>query len=156
MRAPVLDLSIPTSDKTLRLIVDMVTASVGRVTDALDVAQLLVPAGHVVAAGATVSVPGTTFSLNLADSFIDQASLVIDGKTAAGGPIPCQLYDVTASQVIATVALTAVQGVRVGTWTNVQPVNAEHTFQLRVVGDSVNAQTLYSVHARFRTSRFTK
>lgn len=111
-------------------------------------------AGLVVAAGATVTVEGTHSALDFLDAHVDTVRLIVRGKTAAAGPITLQLYDVTNAVVLAMVTVSAVNGTNVGAWTTVGDKAGERELALRVVGDTANAQTLYSVHAQFYTQRY--
>jgi hypothetical protein len=141
-------------DERVRQLADVMKASTGKVTPILDVTMLHSVAGLVVAAGATVTVEGTHDSLDFLDANIDSARIIVRGKTAAAGPITLQLYDVTNNVVLATVTVTTATATQVGAWTSVARVAGERVIALRVVGDSANAQTLYSVHAQFYTQRF--
>jgi hypothetical protein len=142
------------SEEKVRQVADTLRECLGRLTSILDVAMLHSNAGLAVPAGATVTVEGTHTSLDFLDANIDTVRLIVRGKTAAAGPITLQLYDVTNAVVLATVTVTTVTGARVGAWTAVGAKAGERELALRVVGDSANAQTLYSVHAQFYTQRF--
>ena len=142
------------ADERLRQLADVLTATSGKVTPILDSTLLFSNAGLVVAAGATVIVEGTYTSLDFLDARIDTVRLIVRGKTAAAGPITLQLWDVTNSVILATVTVTTTLATNVGTWTSVKAVAGERQLAIRVVGESVNAQTLYSVHAQFYTQRF--
>lgn len=141
-------------EEKLRQVADVVRTTAGKLTPILDVTMLHSNAGLVVAAGATVTVEGTHTSLDFLDAHIDTVRLIVRGKTAAAGPITLQLYDVTNATVLATVTITTVNGTNVGSWTAVGDKAGERELALRVVGDTVNAQTLYSVHAQYYTQRF--
>ena len=154
---PVLELTqrFDQKDEKVRQLADVLKATSGKLTPIVDVALLHSNAGLVIAAGATVTVEGTYTSLDFLDANIDSARLIVRGKTAAGGPIAIQLYDVTNSVVLATTTVAAANATNVGSWTSVAAKSGERQLAIRVVGDSVNAQTLYSIHAQFYTQRFT-
>lgn len=142
------------ADERVRQLADVLTATSGKVTPILDSTLLHSVAGLAVVAGATVVVEGTHTSFDFLDAHIDTVRLIVRGKTAAAGPITLQLWDVTNSAILATVTVTTVTGTNVGTWTSVKAVAGERVVALRVVGDTANAQTLYSVHMQAYTQRF--
>lgn len=154
---PVIELTqrFDQKDEKVRQLADVVKRTAGKLTPIMDVALLHSNAGLAVAAGGTVTVEGTHTSLDFLDANLDTARLIVRGKTAAAGPITLQLYDVTNSVAIATVTVTTVNGTNVGAWTSIVPVASERELALRVVGDSANAQTLYSARAQFNTTRVT-
>lgn len=129
-------------------------AILGRLTSLVELALLSVPAGYAVAAGATTSLPGTKRLLNTADANLNQARLLVEGMTAAG-TVTAQLYDLTASAVLASVTLTNVNQLHDSGWVVVGLFNSDHQIEARIVGDSVNAQTIYGVSAHFRTTSVT-
>ena len=153
---PVLELTqrFEQKDERVRQVVDVIQKSSGKLTPILDIAHLLLRAGDVVAAGATVLLEGTYVSLDMMDANIDSARLVVRGKTAAAGPVVVNLYDVTNSVVLATVSLTTVLGTQVGAWTSVAAKAGERVLAIQVVGDSVNAQTIYAIHSQYYTQRY--
>lgn len=152
---PVVEFPIWPDDPQVASLLDILRSALGRVTSLVDLTLLTVPAGHGVAAGATVSVAGTRRVINTADAAIDQARLIVHGVTAAGAAITIEVYDVTAAAVLCTTTVTVALGTNVGAWTALAPFNSDHTIELRVVGNGVNAQTLYSAELQLRTTRFT-
>lgn len=142
------------ADEKLRQVVDVLKATLGKVTPILDVAHLHNNAGLVVGAGATVTIEGTQSSLDFLDANLDSLRLIVRGKTAAAGPITVQLYDVTNSVVLATVTVSTVNATNVGAWTSVAAKAGERELAIRIVGDGANAQTLYACHSQFYTQRF--
>lgn len=154
---PVIELTqrFEQKDEKVRQLADIVKRTAGKLTPIMDVSMLHSNAGLVVAAGATVTVEGTHTSLDFLDANLDTVRLVVRGKTAAAGPITLQLYDLTNSVVLATVTVTTTLATQVGAWTNISPVAGERELAIKVVGDSANAQTLYSARAQFNTTRVT-
>jgi hypothetical protein len=128
--------------------------ALGRVTSVLDLGLLSANAGLTVTgtAGALV-LPGSYAALDAADAVLDQVRLVAHASTSAG-TATLQLYDVTAGAVLCDVSLSGAAATQQGSWTRVAPWAIDHVVVLRVVGDGVATQTLYSVHAQFRTVRF--
>lgn len=153
---PVVEITqrLDVGDEKLRQIADVVKATSGKLTPILDVAHLHSNAGLVVGAGATVTVEGTHSSLDFLDANIDSARLIVRGKTAAAGPVTIQLYDVTNGVVLATVTVSTANGTNVGAWTSVASKSGERELAIRVVGDSVNAQTLYAARSQYYSQRF--
>lgn len=140
-------------DEKTRQIADVVKATAGKITPILDT-TLLHSTGLIVGAGATTTIEGTYTSLDFLDANLDTVRLLVRGKTAAAGPITLQLYDVTNSVVLATATVTTVNGTNVGAWTSVTAKPGERELAVRVVGDSANNQTIYSIHMQAYTARF--
>jgi hypothetical protein len=152
---PVLELTqrFEQKDERVRQLADVLQRSSGKLTPILDT-TLLHSTGLIVGAGATTTIEGTYTSLDFLDANIDTVRLLVRGKTAAAGPITLQLYDVTNSVVLATATVTTVNGTNVGAWTSVAAKAGERELAIRVVGDGVNAQTIYAIHAQLLTTRF--
>lgn len=139
-------------DATLSGIMKRLIQTSGRLTAINHIPLLRVTAGQNVPAGATVAIEGTQTVLNSHDALANHMRLVIRGKTAAAGPITCNVIDVTNSnKVLCSVTVTTTLAMQIGTWTRIVMWNVDHTLQLQVVGDSANAQTLYSVEIQSRT-----
>lgn len=148
---PVVDFPVVVTDPTLQAVLDVLRQAMGRLTPLLDLPLLIDHAGYTVAAGGLLTINGTYRTLNLADAGITQARLVVDGTTAAGGPITVDVYDATANVVLCSTTVTTTGGV-VGAWTLVKPRNTDHTFSFRVHGDGTNAQTLFAATLQLRTA----
>lgn len=147
----IVDFPVVITDPEVQLLLDRLRDVLGRLTALLDVTLLLDPAGYVVTAGGLVTVPGTTRTFNLADAGITQARLVVDGSTAAAGPVTVDVFDTTTNTVLCSTTITTTGGV-VGAWTLVKPGNTDHAFALRVHGDGTNAQTLRSASLQLRSA----
>jgi hypothetical protein len=135
----------------------MLRKALGKVTSLLDLTLLFSNVGVNVPLSATFTdIEGTHHSVNTADAGLDYARLIVKGNTAAGGAaITIQLYDATAAIVLCTVTVNVTNQLNTGAWTRIKPWNADHTIQLRVIGDNAKAQTLYNAHAQFNTLSFT-
>lgn len=152
---PVVEFAHDVSDHTKTL--ELLRRSLGKITAIADFTLLYANAGVNVPLSATFTdIEGTQHAINTADAGLDYARLVVKGNTAAGGAaITIQLYDATASVVLATTTVTTTNQLNTGAWTRIAPWNADHTIQLRVIGDNTKAQTLYNAHAQFATLNFT-
>lgn len=153
---PVVDFPIrfEQGEAHLRNVVDRLTGCLGKTVSIVDVCFISNNAGLVVAAGGTVTLAGSYLWLDLSDSNIDSARLIVRGSTAAAGPITLEAYDVTNSAVLCSVTVTTSLATNKGDWTRINEVGGEREIALRVVGDSANAQTLYSVHLQLQTVQY--
>lgn len=131
-----------------------VQRALGRVTSLLDLGLLSVNAGLVVT-GSLVGLvlPASYVVLDSADAALDQVRLVAHASVSAGTHT-VQLYDVTAAAVLCQLPISGAAATQIGAWTRMVPWATDHVVVLRVVGDGVATQTLYSAHAQFRTVQF--
>jgi hypothetical protein len=168
---PVLDFPLPLTgqDRALSAALDALRASIGRVIALVDIPLFYwqVPSNVLLdetdgadgynLTAATVSgtvIPGATTAVDTADAWLDQVRVVVYGKANTVNAT-VQVYDNTNSVVLCTLTLTTTLGLQTGEWSVITPKAGDRELRLRVIGDGVNTQTLYSAHVQFRTLRFT-
>lgn len=151
MNLPVLDFPIPLSgmDRKLQEALEILRAATGHIHPLLDLALFWSPAGTTItaAAGAGTTLNGAAV-VDTAEISATQVRLIITGT----GTGTAQLYDTTNSTVLSSVALNGTTAT--ASWASLTQVANDRTLRLRVVGDGVATQTIYSAHAQFRTTRF--
>lgn len=148
---PVLDFPIPldTQDAALREALEILRAAEGHLHPLLDLLVFFSPAGTTITAagGAGTTLNGTSV-VDAAEISLTQVRLVVTGT----GTGTAQLYDTTNSTVLASVALNGTTAT--AAWASLAQVAGDRTLVVRIVGDGVASQTIYSAHAQFRTTRF--
>lgn len=141
------------ASETLGDLIQTLRGVLGRIASLVAWTMLEESVGFNVAAAVSTDIAFTAESFELADAGVDQMRVQCYGKTAAGAGIAVLVYDLTNARELCRVALTAALQLNVGAWTKVPAKGSDATLIVRVLGDNVNAQTLYSVRVQARTTR---
>ncbi len=153
---PVISISArPPAGSPARQIMDVLHALFGKVVSLGTVALLLEIGGHTVTnavAGAGTALTKTRTTVYFEDAGVDSVRLLVRAENSASGSVTVQLYDVTASAVIATATVTnASEQTADSGWTVYAPGSGDVEIELRVVGDGVFDPILYGAHMHMRT-----
>ena len=151
MRPPILDFPIPltSADRALQEALEILRASTCQVHPLLDLLLCAQSSGQTITAatGAGTTVNGAAV-LDTSETSLTQVRLIVTGT----GTGTAQLYDLTNSLALTTVALNGATAI--GTWVAFTQKALDRTLSLRIIGDGVASQTIYSAHAQFRTTAF--
>lgn len=150
-RYPVLDFPIPLGvlDEPLREALEILRAAEGHLHPLLDLTLFWSPTGYAItaASGAGTQLNGCAVA-DTAEISATQVRLIVTGS----GTGTAQLYDVTNSVALASVALNGTTAI--ASWTSFTQLAGDRVLVLRIIGDGAAGQTIYSAHAQFRTTRF--
>lgn len=148
---PILDFPIPltSADRALQEALEILRIAEGHIHPLLDLTLCAQSSGQTITAAAA---PGTTMNgaavVDTSDISATQVRLIVTGT----GTGTAEVYDATNATVLASVALNGTTAV--GAWTSLVQKSNDRTLALRIVGNGVNSQTIYSAHAQLRTTRF--
>lgn len=141
------------ASEALADVVQVLRRVLGRTVSLLAFTLLEETAGFAVAAAASTDIGITNTNFNFADAGIDQLRVQCYGNTAGGANIAVLVYDITNSRELCRVGLGIPVGLYVGAWTQLPAAGDDALLVVRIIGDSVNAQTLKSVRVQGRTTR---
>lgn len=151
MRPPVLDFPIPldSADRALQEALEILRASAAQIHPLLDLTLCAQSSGQTITAatGAGTTVNGAAV-LDTSETSLTQVRLIVTGT----GTGTAQLYDLTNAAALTTVALNGTTAI--GSWVPFIQKAGDRTLSLRIIGDGVASQTIYSAHAQFRTTSF--
>lgn len=154
---PILEFPIPLhgTDEPLKVALEVLRAAEGHIHPLLDLSLLRETTGYglTAAAAAGTAIPGTRAVADLAEISITDVRVIAHG-IANTATATIQVYDVTNSLVLATLTLATALGTVTGAWTRLVPKVGDRTLELRVIGNAVNTQTLFSAHFQARTTSF--
>ena len=136
-----------------RSIADTLRATLGRMASLVSWLMYFNDAGLNVIAAASTDIAHSKENFDFADAGIDQLRVQVYGTTAGGAGIAVLVYDLTNNRELCRVALSPAAGLYVGDWTKIPAKGGDATLVARVLGDGVNAQTIYSVRVQARTTR---
>lgn len=134
-------------------IVQTLRGTLGRVASLVSWLAYFNDAGLNVIAAASTDIAHSKESFDFADAGIDQLRVQVYGSTAGGAGIAVLVYDLTNNRELCRVALSPAAGLYVGAWTKIPAKGSDAVLVARVLGDGVNAQTIYSVRVQARTTR---
>lgn len=103
-----------------------------------------------------VAAPGTSplqskIGIDFEDCLVDDVRVVLYGSHNTGFASQVTIYDLTDGKELCRAAIPAVLSFVFGDWVRISPSAGDHELELRVIGDGVDVQTLYSVHLQCRT-----